>query len=90
MTVSERKFYVRSVMIQEKPPWPFDLPTTFSDVEYKGMAPLQDDPIVVWVVTGKYKVERVLVDQGSSTNKLGIPELELEECPDTLTNFSGE
>ncbi|RDX73036.1 hypothetical protein CR513_47408, partial [Mucuna pruriens] len=40
--------------------------------------------MVVSIVTTEYKVERVQVNQGSSSNKLGLAESELEECLGTL------
>ncbi|RDX86730.1 hypothetical protein CR513_31903, partial [Mucuna pruriens] len=50
--------------------------------------------MVISIVAANYKVERVLVDQGSSTNttflKLGIPESSLEECLGTLIGIVGE
>ncbi|RDX72726.1 hypothetical protein CR513_47742, partial [Mucuna pruriens] len=54
--------------MQERPIRPLDLPITFSNAYYKGIVPHQDDPMVVLIVTTKYKVEWVLVNQGSSTN----------------------
>ncbi|RDX84782.1 hypothetical protein CR513_34119, partial [Mucuna pruriens] len=41
---------------------------TFSDEDYEGTVPHQDDSMVVSVITAKYK-------------KLGLPESDLEECP---------
>ncbi|RDX68853.1 hypothetical protein CR513_52098, partial [Mucuna pruriens] len=60
--------------------------------------PHQDDPMVISIVATDYKIERVLVDQGSSTNilywtifqKLGLLELSLEEYLGMLIGFVGE
>ncbi|RDY13204.1 hypothetical protein CR513_01910, partial [Mucuna pruriens] len=43
---------------------------SFSDEDYKGMFPHQDDPMVISIVTVEYKIERVLVNQGSFANML--------------------
>ncbi|RDX80116.1 hypothetical protein CR513_39368, partial [Mucuna pruriens] len=55
-------------------------------LDYEGTVPHQDDPMLLSIV---YKVERVLIDQESLANvlywttfqKLGLLELDLEECP---------
>ncbi|RDX77902.1 hypothetical protein CR513_41904, partial [Mucuna pruriens] len=60
--------------------------------------PRQDKPMVISVVTTEYKVESVLIDQGSSANilywstykKLGLPSASLEVCSGTLYGFAGE
>ncbi|RDY01337.1 hypothetical protein CR513_15352, partial [Mucuna pruriens] len=60
--------------------------------------PYQDYPMVISVVVTDYKVERVLVDLGSSANvlfwttfqKLRKTEKELEACSRTLIGFVGE
>ncbi|RDX72504.1 hypothetical protein CR513_48002, partial [Mucuna pruriens] len=57
-----------------------------------------DEPMVISVIAVEYKIERVLVDQGSSANilywstyeKLGLPEANLVKCVGTLYGFSGE
>ncbi|RDX65277.1 hypothetical protein CR513_56079, partial [Mucuna pruriens] len=63
---------------------------SFTEANYEDVQPHQDDPMVISVVTVDYKVERVLVDQGSSANKLGLMEEELEACLGTLIGFAGE
>ncbi|RDX85408.1 hypothetical protein CR513_33411, partial [Mucuna pruriens] len=47
---------------------PRDLVICFSNEYYKGTLPHQDDPMVISLIAVDYKIERVLVDQGSSTN----------------------
>ncbi|RDY12405.1 hypothetical protein CR513_02811, partial [Mucuna pruriens] len=42
------------------------------------------------IVTTKYKLEKVLIDQGSSASKLGLPKIDLEECLDTLIRYAGK
>ncbi|KAJ1411149.1 hypothetical protein SESBI_21393 [Sesbania bispinosa] len=42
----------------------------FSQRDFEGIQPHQDDPMVIEVSMAKYKVQRVLVDQGSSTDIL--------------------
>ncbi|RDX80121.1 hypothetical protein CR513_39374, partial [Mucuna pruriens] len=71
-----------SVEVEEDPP------ITFTDEDYEGMVPHQYDLMVISMIVVEYKVERVLIDQGSSTNKLNLPKSELEECPNTLIGFS--
>nr|KYP34074.1 Transposon Ty3-G Gag-Pol polyprotein [Cajanus cajan] len=41
---------------------------TFSDADFEGVSPHEDDPIVVSAIVMGYNVKRVLVDQGSSTD----------------------
>ncbi|RDX80480.1 hypothetical protein CR513_38961, partial [Mucuna pruriens] len=68
------------------------------EADYEGIQPHQDDLMVISIVADDYKVERVLVDQGSSTNvlfwttfqKLGKTEEELEARSGTLISFAGE
>ncbi|RDX82661.1 hypothetical protein CR513_36527, partial [Mucuna pruriens] len=43
---------------------------TFDDRDLKLGPPIQDEPMVISVITAKYKVERVLIDQRSSANIL--------------------
>ncbi|RDX95878.1 hypothetical protein CR513_21539, partial [Mucuna pruriens] len=46
-----------------------------------------DDPIVISIVATECKIEKVLVDQGSSPNKLRLPESGLQDCPTHLDQF---
>ncbi|RDY06928.1 hypothetical protein CR513_09025, partial [Mucuna pruriens] len=71
---------------------------TFSDEDLRYTPLQQDDPMVISVITAEYKVERVLINQGSSTNilywstfqKLGLSTSILKECLGTLFTFAGE
>ncbi|RDX77401.1 Retrovirus-related Pol polyprotein from transposon 17.6, partial [Mucuna pruriens] len=71
---------------------------SFDDRDLKNGLPTQDEPMVISVVAAKYKIERVLVDQGSSANilywstyqKLKLPPGHLAECAGTLYGFAGE
>ncbi|RDX78555.1 hypothetical protein CR513_41156, partial [Mucuna pruriens] len=68
------KKYSQSVLaIQERPTKRQDPQITFSDEDYKETIPHSDHPMVISVVIADYKVERVLVDQGSSANVLFWP-----------------
>ncbi|RDX60996.1 hypothetical protein CR513_60819, partial [Mucuna pruriens] len=57
-----------------------------------------NESMIISVVAEKYKIERVLIDQGSSTNilywsmyqKLGLSPSKLNECSRTLYGFKGE
>ncbi|RDX63413.1 hypothetical protein CR513_58164, partial [Mucuna pruriens] len=70
MMTFERKRYANSVMtVQASATHPKD-PYSFSDDDYEGMISHQDDPMIISVVAVEFKVEKVLVDQESSTNIL--------------------
>ncbi|RDX62236.1 hypothetical protein CR513_59450, partial [Mucuna pruriens] len=64
----------------------------FTDEDYEGTLPYQDNPMVLSLIAVDYKIERVLIGKGSSTNvfyrskfqKLGHPTSSLEECSETL------
>ncbi|XP_014523756.1 uncharacterized protein LOC106780034 [Vigna radiata var. radiata] len=45
-------------------------PITFSDEDFHAPDPDQDDPMVIDIEVARYRVSRVLVDQGSSVNIL--------------------
>ncbi|RDX93632.1 hypothetical protein CR513_24071, partial [Mucuna pruriens] len=57
-----------------------------------------DEPMVILVVVAEYKVERVLIDQGSLANilywstymKIGLKPIEMEPCVGKLYGFIGE
>ncbi|KAJ1420569.1 hypothetical protein SESBI_14315 [Sesbania bispinosa] len=73
-TSSAWRKYVRSVMsvsagTSDKKQCK-SLVISFSDEDMKGIKPHEDDPMVIDIVMAKYKVQRVLVDQGSSENIL--------------------
>ncbi|RDX74953.1 hypothetical protein CR513_45232, partial [Mucuna pruriens] len=46
------------------------LAITFDDRDLRHDVPNRDEPMVILVVAAKYKIERVLIDQGSSANIL--------------------
>ncbi|XP_020238619.1 uncharacterized protein LOC109817702 [Cajanus cajan] len=75
------------------------LPTiTFTEDNFKGIDPDQDDPMVISVEIHNCIVRKTLVDQGSSADilywntfkQLGIPESELVPYDEPLVGFSGE
>ncbi|RDX67641.1 hypothetical protein CR513_53449, partial [Mucuna pruriens] len=57
-----------------------------------------DEPMVISVVVAKYKVERVLIDQGSLANilywstyiKMGLKPIDMEPCTGKLYGYVGE
>nr|KYP57510.1 hypothetical protein KK1_003774 [Cajanus cajan] len=71
---------------------------TFSEADFKGIDPDQDDPMVISVEIHNCIVWKTLVDQGSSADilywntfkQLGIPEAELIPYNEPLVGFSGE
>jgi len=70
LTASQRKKYARGVnSVDEKisgDPWESDL--VFTRVDLQDVVPHDNDPVVISVVTAGRKVNRVLVDQGSSVD----------------------
>lgn len=64
----------------------------FTEEDFEGVQAHEDDPVVVSVVTARYNVKRVLIDQGSSADVmfwstfvgLGIPESNLQSFKGTL------
>nr|KYP41000.1 hypothetical protein KK1_037649 [Cajanus cajan] len=96
-----RKRHLRAVrdvntVNQQKAP---RMPTiTFSDRDFRGVDPIQDDPMVISVEMHNCIVKKTLVDQGSSADilywntfvQLGIPEESLEPYHEPLVGFSGE
>ncbi|RDX92902.1 hypothetical protein CR513_24907, partial [Mucuna pruriens] len=54
---------------------------SFDDRDMRGRASGQDEPMVISVVAAEYKVERVLIDQGSSANILYWSTLERMQLP---------
>lgn len=73
-------------------------PITFSNRDFHGVDPVQDEPMVISVEMHNCIVKKTLVDQGSSTDilywntfvQLGIPEEILEPYHEPLVGFSGE
>ncbi|XP_020234186.1 uncharacterized protein LOC109814229 [Cajanus cajan] len=74
------------------------LAITFTDADFRGIDPVQDDPMVISVEIHNCIVKKTLVDQGSSADilywntfkQLGISEKELILYDDPLVGFSGE
>ncbi|RDX60537.1 hypothetical protein CR513_61310, partial [Mucuna pruriens] len=68
---------------------------TFDDWDLIRGVPYYDEPIVISVVAAEYKIERVLIDQGSSANilywstyhKMKLSPSSLTECPRALYGF---
>ncbi|XP_020207592.1 uncharacterized protein LOC109792583 [Cajanus cajan] len=99
-TSSARKRYLRAVktvnFVEKRKK---KMPTiTFTDEDFKGVDPEQDDPIVISVEINNCIVKKTLVDQGSSADilywktfkQMGIPEEELKHYDESLVGFSGE
>ncbi|RDX65668.1 hypothetical protein CR513_55653, partial [Mucuna pruriens] len=71
---------------------------TFSERDMWYEPPKQDESMVILVATANYKVERVLIDQGSLDNilywstckKLGLQLADLEACVGKLYDFAGD
>nr|KYP47653.1 Transposon Ty3-G Gag-Pol polyprotein [Cajanus cajan] len=71
---------------------------TFTDADFKGIDPEQDDPMVISVEIHNCIVKKTLIDQGSSADiiywntfkQLGISEKELLPYDDPLVGFAGE
>ncbi|XP_020225277.1 uncharacterized protein LOC109807163 [Cajanus cajan] len=100
-TSSARKRHlraVRSVNSVNQSKTPKMPPITFSDRDFRGVDPVQDDPMVISVEMHNCIVKKTLVDQGSSADilywntfvQLGIPEESLEPYHKPLVGFSGE
>jgi len=73
-------------------------PITFTNADFKGIDPFQDDPMVITVEIENFSVMKTLVDQGSSVDvlywstfkKLCIPDSEIQPYEDQIVGFSGE
>ncbi|RDX67048.1 hypothetical protein CR513_54110, partial [Mucuna pruriens] len=80
------------LMMQEKASITPTLVIVFSDKDMRHEPPNHDEPMVISVVVAEYKVERVLIDQGSSANilywstymKLGLRPTDMESCAGKL------
>ncbi|XP_020216781.1 uncharacterized protein LOC109800407 [Cajanus cajan] len=89
---------IRSVNNVNQPRMPKMPPITFTDRDFRGADPVQDDPMVISVEMHNCIVKKTLVDQGSSADilywntfvQLGIPEESLEPYHEPLVGFSGE
>ncbi|RDX94534.1 hypothetical protein CR513_23077, partial [Mucuna pruriens] len=72
--------------------------STFDDRDMRDRASCQDEPMVISMGVGGYKVERVLVDQGSSANilyrstveKMRLQDGLIRPCSGNLYGFAGE
>ncbi|RDX92742.1 hypothetical protein CR513_25081, partial [Mucuna pruriens] len=94
-----QKRKVESVLVMRgKANTTLTLVITFSERDMRYKPPKQDEPMVISVVAVKYKVERVLIDHGSSANilywstykKLGLPPTDLDPYTGKLYGFAGE
>ena len=73
-------------------------PITFTDKDFKGIDPTQDDPMVISVDIDNFTIKKALVDQGSSVDILywktfkavRIPVEEMMPYNDHVVGFSGE
>ena len=73
-------------------------PITFTDEDFKGIDPTQDDPMVISVDIDNFTIKKTLVEQGSSVDILywktfkvmRIPEEEMMPYNDHVVGFSGE
>ena len=60
------KSKVQSTPLQQRLP-----PITFTDRDFKGINPMnQDDPMVISIIIASFMVFKVLINQGNSTNML--------------------
>jgi len=73
-------------------------PITFSDSDFRGVDPNQDDPVVITIELENFVVKKVLIDQGSLVDiiywktfqQLQIPAEELTPYDEPIYGFSGE
>jgi len=73
-------------------------PITFTDKDFKGIDPTQDNPMVISVDIDNFTINKALVDQGSSVDILywktfkamRIPVEEMMPYNDHVVDFSGE
>ncbi|KAJ1395702.1 hypothetical protein SESBI_33153 [Sesbania bispinosa] len=73
VTGSSRRRYSRSVMTintQTEDRHPHLPEISFSDMDFEGIKPHQDDSMVIKALIANFMVKRILVDQGSSTDIL--------------------
>ncbi|XP_020235072.1 uncharacterized protein LOC109814942 [Cajanus cajan] len=69
-TSAARKRYSRSVLTVSEFRRPSQPEISFSDSDYEGVAPHEDDLVVISAIVMGYTVKRVLIDQGSSADIL--------------------
>ncbi|XP_068500838.1 uncharacterized protein [Phaseolus vulgaris] len=91
-TASQRKKYARGVnSIEERisgNPWESD--PVFTRTDLQDVVPHDNDPVVISVVTAGRKVQRVLVDQGSSADVMFWSTFnKLRLSPDLLRPYTG-
>nr|KYP65652.1 hypothetical protein KK1_011905 [Cajanus cajan] len=97
-TSATRKGYTRSVLTVSEFRRPSQPEISFLDSDYEGVAPHEDDPIIVSAIVMGYNVKRVLIDQGSSADILfretfegmKIPNDRLIPYAGTLVGFAGD
>lgn len=73
-------------------------PIIFSEEDEEGISYPHDDPLVISMVVANYRIKRVLVDTGASTDimyyssflQLGIDEKRLRQVKSNLYGFSGK
>ncbi|KAJ1438483.1 hypothetical protein SESBI_03100 [Sesbania bispinosa] len=101
VTSSSRRRYSRSVMMintQMEDQHPHLPEISFSDLDFEGIKPHQDDPMVIEARISNFMVKRILVDQGSSTDilyweafqRLGLSHDLLLPFSGSLIGFAGE
>ncbi|GAA0175062.1 hypothetical protein LIER_41839 [Lithospermum erythrorhizon] len=64
-------------------------PISFSDSELTGIQLPHDDPVVIAPLISRFIVEWMLVDTGSSEDKLQLPRSEIQPIATPLTGFTG-
>jgi len=73
-------------------------PIIFTDEDFKGFNPSQDDPMVIMVDIDNFSIMKAMVDQGISVDilylktfkKMKIPEEEMKLYNDQVVGFSNE
>ncbi|XP_020240412.1 uncharacterized protein LOC109819191 [Cajanus cajan] len=73
-------------------------PISFSDEDYAGISPNQDDPMVIVVEIANWEVQKTLIDQGSSADvlywptflRLDVPHSLIQPHTEPLVGFAGE
>ena len=82
---SVNKKHLRAIMIVESPPpRPLKMPNpviSFSDLDFKEIDHNLHDLVVISMVLGNYIIQKVLVDQGSSTDILCTSTLQKMQIP---------
>ena len=73
-------------------------PITFTNIDFQGVDPDQDDPMVITVEVENFVVKKILIDQRNSVDilywktyqKLQIPEAMITLYDELIYGFSGE